>query len=161
MEMKKYVLDLLANYKSMKQEIEALEYELNNLGTESEDETIEAMTFSSPNGERIDSGKISNKTPEIALTYAQRHEELKENTIQEIIGRLRWLRATTDRLDFYIEKLEAHQASILRDYYFEGYTWRELQDLRGITDKTLMKHRDDAIKILIMKYNSLKYVGLL
>lgn len=161
LEMKKYVLELLVNYNSMKQEIEALQYELNNFSTESENETIEAMIFSSPDGERVNSSRISNNTPEIALTYTQRNEKLKENTMREIIGRLRCLRATTDRLDFYMEKLEAHQASILQAYYFEGYTWQELQDLRGVTEKTLRKYRDDGVKALAQKYSSLHRLGLL
>lgn len=161
LEMQKYVEEMLKNYNSMKQEIEALQYELNNFSTESENETIEAMIFSSPDGERVNSSMISNKTPEIALTYTQRNEELKENTMREIIGRMRWLRATTDRLDFYMEKLEAHQASILQAYYFEGYTWQELQDLRGVTEKTLRKYRDDGVKALAQKYSSLHRLGLL
>lgn len=161
LEMHEYVTGLLKDYNAMQQEIKALKYELSHLDIGSEQETIESMTYSIPMGERIDGGGISNRTPDIALTYSQKHEGLKQQTLCEVSDRLRWLRVTTDRLDFYINSLEAHQASILRDYYFEGYTWRELQDLRGVSYKTLIKYRDEGVGALTIKYNNLKRIGLL
>lgn len=156
-----YVLDLLKNYNTMKREQESLQFERSRLEQMKAEETIEAMTFSSSQEERVDSGGISNKTADIALNYKQCHVELKARLLSEVDSRLRWINDTLERLDFYIGSLEAHQASILRDYYFEGYTWRELQDLRGVTDKTLMKHRNDAVKALVLKYSRLKSIGLL
>lgn len=156
-----YVLNLLKNYNSMKRELESLQFERLRLEQMQVEETIEAMTFSSSQEERVDSGKVSDKTPTIALNYAQQHRQTKEQLLAEVDARLRWLGNTLQRLDFYIDQLEAHQASVLRAYYFEGYTWRELQDLRGVTDKTLMKYRDDAVKSLGAKYNNLRHIGLL
>lgn len=161
MDIKQYVISLLEGYNAMKQETETLRFELKNLKFEDEGELIEAMSLSSPGGEYISGGGVSDKTANIALNYARKRETLREQAAREMITRLHWLDATVDRLDFYIDKLEAHQASILRDYYFEGYTWRELQDLRGVTDKTLMKHRDNAVKALTMTYSSLNRIGLL
>lgn len=161
MEMQQYVMDLLKNYSQMKQEIEALRYELSRVEAFSADEMIEAMTYSTPTDERVDSGRVPNKTPDIALTYAQNLADQKIQMTQQINIRLHWLCETVERLDFYIDKLEAHQASILRDYYFEGYTWRELQDLRGVTYKTLIKYRDHAVKALAIKYGSIGRIGLL
>lgn len=161
MDMQKYVVELLKSYNPMKQEIEALQYELTHLVMESSVETIEAMTFSPPAGEFTTGGTISNKTPDIALNYAQKNEEFRKNAICEITTRLYELCEATDRLDFYIEKLPAHQASILREYYFEGYSWRELQELRGVTYKTLITHRNHAVKLLAAKYGSLERLKLL
>lgn len=156
-----YVLNLLKNYNSMKLEQESLQFERSRLEQMKAEETIEAMTFTSPLTERVDSSGISNKTADIALNYKQCHVELKARLLSEVDSRLHWINDTLERLDFYIDSLEAHQASILRDYYFEGFTWRELQDLRGVTDKTLMKHRDDALKALVLRYSRLKNIGLL
>lgn len=161
MDMKEYVVSLLENYNGMNQEIESLHFELENLKRTDDRETIEAMNFSFPTGERITSGNISDKTSDIALTYVQKHEEFKAKAFFEITARLRFLNETIGRLNFYIGKLDAYQASILREYYFEGYTWRELQDLRGVTYKTLIKHRNEAVKILTAYYSSVERVGLL
>ena len=161
MELQEYVIELLKNYNHMKQEIQTLEYELRCLMASSKDEMIESMNFSPPSDERIQVGGISDKTPMIALNYEQRFTELKQEALNEVIGRLRCLKESVDRLDFYINQLEAYQASILKDYYFEGYSWRELQDLRGVTSKTLMKHRDDAIKALTIRYHNIERIGLL
>ena len=160
-DVKKYVIELLKSHNALEQERKMLLYEQEQLEKLSEDETIESMTFATGSGERVDSGDVSDKTVSIALNYRQRHQEQKAQALFEITSRIDWIEDTLLRLDFYIDGLAAHQASILRDYYFEGYTWRELQDLRGVTFKTLMKYRDEAVKALAAKYGALQKLGLL
>ena len=161
MDMKAYVISLLQEYNNMILEMDALQFELKNLAAAKDTEMIEALTFSFPDGDRVQSGKVTNKTQGIALTYVEKFSELKEQATCEINSRLQWLTVTVKRLDYYINKLEAHQASIIRDYYFERYSWRDLQELRGITYKTLIKYRNDGIKILVGKYQALEQLGLL
>lgn len=145
----------------MNQEIEALRYKLSRVEAFSADEMIEAMTYSAPEGERVDSGRIPNKTPDIAISYAQNMTDQKMQMTQEITVRLRWLCETVERLDFYIDKLEAYQASALREHYFEGFSWRELAQLKNISPTTLMKHRDVAIQRLSEKYDTLNRLGVI
>ena len=160
-DVKEYVIELLKSHNALEQERKMLLYEQEQLMKLSEDETIESMTFATGSGERVDSGGVSNRTMAIALNYRQKHEEQKAQALLEISSRIDWIEDTFRRLDFYIDGLEAHQASIFRDYYFEGYTWRELQDLRGVTYKTLMKHRDDAVEALAFRYARLERIGLI
>lgn len=161
LEMQQYVMDLLKNYNQMKQEIEALQYELSRVEAFSADEMIEAMTYSTPTDERVDSGRVSNKTSDIALTYAQNLAEQKMQMTQQINIRLHWLCETAERLDFYIDSLEAYQASALREHYFDGFSWRELAQLKNISTTTLMKHRDMAIRRLSEKYDTLNRLGVI
>lgn len=58
-------------------------------------------------------------------------------------------------------KLPPLEAAILKEYYFEGYSWRELQELKGISAKTLIRHRDEAIKQLTGLYEPLAQMGLI
>lgn len=160
-EIKNYVLKLLKNRNALKQERKTLLYERTQLEQMPESETIESMLYAEGQRERVDSSIISNKTLDIALNYKQKHQELKTQALSEIDLRVRLIDNALRRLEFYVDGLEAHQASILRDYYFEGYTWRDLQDLRGVTYKTLIRHRDNGIKALVNRYHDLEQLGLL
>lgn len=145
----------------MKREQESLQFERSRLEQMKAEETIEAMTFSSSQEERVDSGMISDKTPTIALNYAMQHQQTKEKLMDEVDTRLRWIGDTLHRLDFYIDRLEAHHTSVLRAYYCEGFSWRELQELRGVTAKTLIRHRNAAIKNLVAQYEGLEQMQLI
>jgi len=163
MELRDYVIYLLEHYNQMKSEIDTLKFELRNLNRMKDTEMIEAMTFSSPlkDGDKVDSGSVSDKTTEIALDYRDRLERLRRDARQVVGTRLSDLCTATERLDFYLSKLPAFQASILREYYFENYSWRDLQELKGISAKTLLRHRDEAINRLAEMYRPLVDTGLL
>lgn len=128
-QMKEYVITLLERYNSLRKEIEALEFELENIRMSVPEEMIEAMQFSSPNGERVSGGTPSDKTPDVALTYRERFSQLTTQAVQEIGFRLAYLSGMIRRLEHSIDMLDAHQAAIIREYYFERYSWRELQEL--------------------------------
>lgn len=161
MEIKQYVIGLLTDYNSIKQEMDSLQFELKNLEISSDTEMIEAMTFSPPQGERVATGKISDKTSGIALTYAERFLEIREQAAHEVNARLWWLTATINRLDYYMDRLPAHQAAVLRNYYFDGYSWREIESLTGVSYKTLAHHKNSAIKALVQSYSLLEKLGVL
>lgn len=158
---REYVVNLLKNHNTLEQEYKALIFERTQLERLLPEETIQSMVFAPRLGERVDSSKISNTTTDVALSYQQNYQEMKRSLLAEIDIRVNWLESTLHRLNFYIDGLEACQASILRDYYFQGYSWRELQDLRGVTYKTLMKYRDDAVTALSLRYARLEKIGLI
>lgn len=160
-QMKEYVITLLERYNSLRKEIEALEFELENIRMSVPEEMIEAMQFSSPNGERVSGGTPSDKTPDVALTYRERFSQLTTQAVQEIGFRLAYLSGMIRRLEHSIDMLDAHQAAIIREYYFERYSWRELQELNGISSKTLIKYRNDGIAALAERYQVLADLGIL
>ncbi len=160
-QMEQYVITLLKRYNGLKKEIEALEFEMENIRASVPDEMIDAMQLSTPNGERVSGGAISDRTPEIALTYIERFSLLTTQAIAEINIRLAYLGGIVRRLEHSIDMLEAHQASIIREYYFERYSWRELQELKGISFKTLIKYRNDGIAALAERYAALARLGVL
>lgn len=160
MELREKILYLLEHYNQMRAEIDTLKYELAHLNRLEDSEVIEAMTFTVPTSERVAAGKTSDKTTGIALNYQDRKVQLQKDAVNEIAGRLAYLTATVERLDFYIGKLPALESAILREHYFEKYSWRELQELKGISTKTLLRHRDEAVKRLVELYEPLVRMGL-
>lgn len=161
MELREKILYLLEHYNQMRAEIDTLKYELAHLNQLEDSEVIEAMTFTVPTGEHVAAGKTSDKTTGIALNYQDRKAQLQKDAVNEITGRLAYLTTMVERLDFYIGKLPALDSAILREHYFEKYSWRELQELKGISTKTLLRHRDEAVKRLVELYEPLVRMGLL
>lgn len=161
MNLRENILYLLEHYNQMRAEIDTLKFELGNLTRIKDSEMIEAMTFSAPSGEKVDTSEVSDKTTRIALTYQKKLTQMQREAMDEITKRLSYLTDVTERLDFYIEKLPPLDSAILREYYFEKYSWRELQELKGISTKTLISHRDEAVKQLAAMYEPLLRMGLL
>ena len=161
MELREKILYLLEHYNQMRAEIDTLKYELAHLSQLEDSEVIEAMTFTVSTGEHVTAGKTSDKTTGIALNYQDRKAQLQKDAVNEITGRLAYLTTMVERLDFYIGKLPALDSAILREHYFEKYSWRELQELKGISTKTLLRHRDEAVKRLVALYEPLARMGLL
>lgn len=159
--MKEYVEKLLQDYNKMKQEIELLEFELVNIKSISSNEILESLSLPGITEEVSLKSGVSDKTASLAVSYPQRIEALKNESLQEVYSRLSYLRTTSERLDFCLSKINAHYAAILKEHYFDGYSWRELATLKNISSKTLMKYRDDAIAQIVTLYKSLEKVGLL
>lgn len=162
MAIRKYVMGLLEQYVAMKREIAVLEYEVNHLDLSSQDDLIEAMTHAgSTYDERISGGGIANPTPQIALSYEKRFDDLRSEAILRAKGRINKLKEITQRLEHQIDQLESHHAAILRNYYFEGYSWAELSALMCISKSTLLKQKESALSCLCEMYKVLHQMGLI
>lgn len=131
-----YVIRLLEQYVSMKREIAVLEYEVNHLDLSAQEEMIKAMTHvGSDYAERVSGGGISNPTPQIALSYAQKFDELRSEAVLRARSRIKELKDTTQRLEYQVDQLEPHYAAVLRNYYFDGYSWADLAALKCVSKR--------------------------
>ena len=161
MEIRDYILYVLEHYNQMRAEMDTLRFELQNLNRIKDSEIIESMTFATPQGERVNTSERTDKTSRIALAYKEQRNRIQAEAVQELAGHLSQLALEIERLDFYIGQLPPFEASILKEHYFENYSWRELQDLKGISTKTLIRRRDEAVAKLVQLYEPLARIGLL
>lgn len=160
MELRENIIYLLEHYNQMRVEIDTLKFEMKNLKRMQDEEIIEALSFSASLGERVQSSGTSDKTANIALSYREKLERLRDDAKAAISVRLSTLVLTINRLDFYISKLPPVEGNILREYYIENYSWRDLQELKGVSAKTLIRHRDEALDKLVKLYAPLAGAGL-
>lgn len=161
MELRENILYLLEHYNQMRAEIDTLKFEMKNLNRMTDEEIIEAMTFSTSLEERVKTSGTGSKTIGIALSYHEKLEQLRGEAKAAISARLSALTLTVDRLDFYISKLPPMEAAVLQEYYIENYSWRDLQELKGVSAKTLIRYRDEALERLVKMYTPLVDAGLL
>ena len=152
MEPKEYVIMLLKNHSRMAREAATLRFELKNFVKVGDDEIIEEMALSHRMGDGIRSGRVSDKTADVALRYREVAEQVNEETYKAVVHRLCALETAIERLDFYLAQLDKTQAEVLQGYYFERRTWREMQERIDLATKSLRRIRDTAVASLAEQY---------
>lgn len=152
MEPKEYVIMLLKNHSRMAREAATLRFELKNFVKVGDDEIIEEMALSHRMGDGIRSGRVSDKTADVALRYREVAEQVNEEAYKAVVHRLCALETAIERLDFYLAQLDKTQAEVLQGYYFERRTWREMQERMDLATKSLRRIRDTAVASLAEQY---------
>lgn len=152
MEPKEYVIMLLKNHSRMAREAATLRFELKNFVKVGDDEIIEEMALSHQMGDGIRSGRVSDKTADVALRYREVAEQVNEEAYKAVVHRLCALETAIERLDFYLAQLDKTQAEVLQGYYFERRTWREMQERMDLATKSLRRIRDTAVASLAEQY---------
>ena len=152
MEPKEYVIMLLKNHSRMAREAATLRFELKNFVKVGDDEIIEEMALSHRMGDGIRSGRVSDKTADVALRYREVAERVNEEAYKAVVHRLNALETAIERLDFYLGQLDKTQTDVLQGYYFERKTWREMQEGMNLATKSLRRIRDTAVASLAEQY---------
>ena len=152
MEPREYVVKLLKNHTRMVREITSLRFELKNFVKVGDDEIIEEMALSHPMGDGIRSGRVSDKTTDVALRYREVADRMNEEAYKAVVYRLNALETAIERMDFYLSQMEQMRVEVLRGYYFEGQTWREMQERMNLATKSLRRIRDADVASLTEQY---------
>ena len=97
--MKGYVEKMINDYPSMVRERERLKKQIESCEFLSAEELISAMSFSHPDGERVQSSDLSDKTARIAIAYEARLEQMNDEIIIPMVK-------CVERLDEEITFLE-------------------------------------------------------
>lgn len=147
---KEELISLLKAYPALKKKICLLQYERSHPSQVSEQEVINGLALSHPlNNDGGQVGHISDKTMRIALSFQNETDRLNYESILEIDQELSVLTQRLEKLEFYVDQLEAEQAEIIRNYYFYGKSWSEIQEELNISSRTLLKRRNAGISALL------------
>lgn len=145
-EQRKQVVDILKNYHKKQKQISVLRYELEHPAHVSEEELIESLSLAKTEADGGKSpGHISNKTMMIALQYQNAAERMNGDVVAEIAQELSVLEAEVERIDYYLTLLDEGQALVLRRYYIEQKPWAEIEEEFGLSQRALIKRRDDGV----------------
>lgn len=143
------VIEILKKYPHKKKQINLLRYELDHPSHISEKELIESLSLAkSEDGGVRSPGHISNKTMMIALQYQDVAVRMNSDVVAEITQELSALEAELERIDYYLTLLDEGQALVLRRYYIEQKPWAEIEAECGLSQRALIKRRDDGVREL-------------
>ena len=131
---------MIKEYPSMVMERDCLRHQLANFQGVTEEEVIDAMTFSSPEGERVQTSNITDKTASIATAYRDRVRRINRLIVK--------LLALEEEIDFFhsaLRSLPPELAPLMWDLSVERLTWDTVEAKHHVCRATIGKYRKKAI----------------
>lgn len=150
--MKGYVEKIISEYPKMVREREHLKKQIESCEFLSAEELICAMSFSHPEGERVQSSNLSDKTARIALGYCEKLDRINEELVVPMQKRYDVLDEEISFLENNIEELPEDMQVAMYELVIEGLTWEEVAADLYISITKLQKVRRNAIDILVRAY---------
>lgn len=145
-ETKEYVEYLLKNYHQIKREIEQLVLILESPIYDSEEETIEALTFSTPQGERVNTSTISDKTSKIALIYREVNEKQKTAGRKDVEKMIKVNQFELIKLENSIASLDKNLQEVISEIYIQKARRVDICRELYISENTLNRYRKKGIE---------------
>jgi hypothetical protein len=154
METKEYVEYLLKNYYQIKREIEQLVLILESPIYDSEEETIEALTFSAPQGERVSTSVISDKTSKIALVYREVNENQKTAGRKDVEKMIKVNNFELIKLENSIASLDKNLQEVINGIYIQKARRVDMCRSLYISENTLNRYRKKGIDEIAMIFRT-------
>jgi len=158
METQEYVEYLLKNYHELRKDVEQLKFELNYLQELEPEEVIDALNYTSPQGEKVDPGRVSDKTCNIALVYREVTERINRTSKRELEKMITATEYELMKLEYCIDRLEGKISEVIKDIYLQRMSWAEVCKKHYISEKTLNKYRRQAVSKLVEMFELTKLV---
>jgi uncharacterized protein with ParB-like and HNH nuclease domain len=145
METKEHVEYLLKNYHEMKRSLDRLNFEIERFTGLSYTEVITALTFTNPDGERVQNSGVSDKTSRIALAYRESTDKLNCDDALALVMRYDTQKREMDVLEYCITLLEPKLSEVITDMFINKMTWDGMCDKYYVSQPMLSKYRRKAI----------------
>ena len=146
---------MLEQYCTWVEQKTLLEYELSHPVQISETEYLETLAYQKTEMNKAVRGGIPSGERNMRTALRYRDEATHENrkVLAEIAEELWEVNEKINRLNFYIQLLTTEQGAIIRLSYFEKKTWSELESNTGLSRRTIIRRKNDALKRLAEMYN--------
>ena len=152
MDTKGHVEHLLKNYHEIKRDLEIMNFEIEHFTGLSYSEVITALTFSNPDGERVQSSSVSDKTARIALAYRESTDKINCDDVLAMVSKYNHQKREMDMLDYCITLLEPRLSEVIKDMIISRLTWKETSGKYNVSQVTLGKYRRKAIEEIVKMF---------
>ena len=152
--MKGFVEKMIADYPNMVERREVVKRQLLSLrkGAISVNDIIDSLVYSHPDGERVQTSGISDKTAKIALSYRDLQEKMNEETFSYWMQRYEHLNGEITFLENSIHDLPDSLSEIMEALVIDGMTWDDAEYTLHLNRRTISDRRKEAIEILARNY---------
>lgn len=151
--MSKRIELMFREYRNKERDIKLLRQRLMDMTCISDEEVIETMVFSSPEGEYVQSSGISDKTATIAMHFRDQQERLNKDMVGLITRKICSLVDELRLFDYAVALLPTRQAEIVRHLVKNGDDWETTMQELEISRRTLQRERQNAIDGLEHMYS--------
>jgi len=152
METREYVEYLLKNYHVIRKDIEQLKFELSCLDKLQPEEVIDAMNFTPPVGDKVDAGRVADKTCSIALVYREVTDRMNNLSRQELERCIAANEYELMRLEYCVDRLEERVKAVIKAVFMAKKSWGEICSSLYISQKTLNKYRKKGVNEIAGMY---------
>jgi len=144
---------IMKEYPQMVMERTCLQHQIRNFTGITETEMIDTMYFKQPEGERVQTSSVSDKTANIAITYRMKMERINKEWQEHLEKKYAII---SDEITFFesaLVSLSGSLSDIITDMVIYGLTWDELTSKYHISRTMVAKHRKKAIRELETLYD--------
>ena len=150
--MRERIEALIRDYQKNKMELKCLEHQIRNFRGISENEMIDTMYFTQPEGERVQTSGVSDKTAKIAMSYRERMDAMNEEWYQHLEKQYYALAEEISFFESAVKALPGKMGEIMQDMIFSQASWAELADKHFVGRTTIWRYRQKAIDELVVLY---------
>lgn len=152
MDTKEHVEYLLKNYHEIKRNLDRLNFEIERFSGLSYDKVIESLNFTTPEGERVQSSSVSDKSSRIALSYREYADKLNGD-VMTLAWQYHIERSEMDVLEYCITLLEPRLSEVITDMFINRMTWTELCNKYYVSVAMIGKYRKKGISEICRMYD--------
>lgn len=131
-----------------------LSNQIRNFRGLTEIDMIESMVFHTPEGERVQTSGVSQKTANVAVTYSARIREMNQEWVKNLEMEYTLI---TEEIMFFktaIEVLEPKLSELMKDLVIDRMQWDEIIRKYHISKTMVAKRRKKAIHELEKLYEN-------
>lgn len=144
--------NLFKEYGSWKKKRTMLAYELVRFEGVSDDEVIESMCFSKPEGERIQKSGITDRTGKTAIYYRKVADMINDDWYDFLFRQYQEVREETEFFEVAIRQLSGRLPQVVYDMVVLEMAWKEMADKYQVSEAMLAKYRKKALAELRALY---------
>lgn len=152
---------MIKEYPNLKRELSVLEFQLSRCEGIDYDTVISSLTFSKPEGERVQTSGVSDVTARAALAYRKVADRMSDEWLSYLAGQYGQIKEELDFFEHAVRGLSGKLPEIVWDMAVERFTWEELMMKYHISHTMVAKYRKKAIKELDALYEERDSNGVL
>jgi hypothetical protein len=150
--MKGYVEKMIKEYPTLVEKRKVLKIQLDNFNGITDEDIITSMCFSHPEGERVQSSDLSDKTAKVAIAYKRRKSRMNDELYSYLFKEYERLDEEITFLEGAIKELPEDLSEVMRAMVLGGLSWEDTEYASCQARSTLSTKRKKAINALVRIY---------
>lgn len=152
--MKGYVENIISNYQDMVKERDQISKRLRELQDEflTDRDIIEALSFSHPDGDRVQTSGTSDKTCKIALCYRDKRNQVLDDSYKYWTGRYNEINSEIETFEEAVKRLPNDLSEVIQLIVIDNNTWEQAGTMLCMSRMSLHRVRKQAIDELVRIY---------
>lgn len=144
---------LFKEYGNWRRDLGILEFELSRFQGVPYDDVIESLCFSNPQGDRVQTSGVSDKTGEAAIIYRQVKNRMDDDWFDYLLERHKTIKEEKGFFEYALRQLSGKLPEMICDMVAEQMSWQELMVKYNVSHAMVGKYRKKAVDELQVIYS--------